>query len=115
VPGAAKVCENDAPLVRMPEFQPAASDVDVCEMAVGSQFTHTTLLPDLTWTVAGTNATDWMNTTVAPAAVGGATQSPVVVVASVVARPEKHAAMPRSATATDTVPRASAFQREKDR
>jgi len=84
-------------------------------MAVGSQFTHATLPPAFTCTLAGWKVKSRMKMTVAPAVLDGAEQVAVLTVPFDVARSEKHATMPSETRTIDIAMRADAFGREDRR
>jgi len=84
-------------------------------MVVGSQFTHATLLPAFTRTVGVAKAKSLMKTIVAPAALVGVLQVPVLTVVVEVARSEKHATTAREPSTTEMATKAGALRHESMR
>ena len=114
VPTVGKVRTNAWFGASDPDSHPAASDVLVCGILVGSQFTHATLPPAFTCTLAGTNRNERMNTKVLPATFDGVVQLVVSIGAVEVERSETQALRPAASTAR-TMTTLDARRRVKDR
>jgi hypothetical protein len=84
-------------------------------MSVGSQFTHATLSPAFTCTVAGTNRNERMKTSVEPATFDGVVQLAESIGVLDVERSETQALMPVTTSARTMTATADARRRVKDR